>query len=104
MSLSSISHSLSFKSLGYGFLFMGTILPSYRLPVLFRCALRETIDILLDIQNDEDEKTEETESVGKRGYVEIKFFRRGEKVYGGYKYLRFWENGVYRSLYLGKAD
>jgi hypothetical protein len=36
-------------------------------------------------------------------YVERKFFRRGDKIYGPYEYLRYESGGKSRSVYLGKA-
>lgn len=45
----------------------------------------------------------------RRGSVEYKWIPRKRKdgstaYYGPYKYLRYWDNGHYRSVYLGKAN
>ncbi len=38
-----------------------------------------------------------------KGYVEPKFIKRGNSVYGPYYYLRYDDKGVLRSIYLGKT-
>jgi hypothetical protein len=53
--------------------------------------------------DDSGEELTPRSQTGAKGHIEMKYVPRGNKRYGPYLYLRYWQGGKLRSKYLGKA-
>lgn len=81
--------------------------------VLLPQLMNWTLDELRDLQGAlggliealEDEATVENERPSRKkkvGSIELKMIKQNGKLYGPYKYLRYWEGKKLKSKYLGK--
>lgn len=52
----------------------------------------------------EELQEQATRSPKSTGHIEVKYITKNNgKTYGPYRYLRYWQNGVHKSVYLGKG-